>query len=90
MRIYNGNQSTRDILARSEIEIRRAAAARQDQLRKEDRHVREQAEAASPSGSRRSLVDILNSYAVPDVAPTAGFNPILDVRKMQVQSFASQ
>ena len=64
----SGNfENTRDQLARAERQIREARERREREERNAARVQREKLERASPSGSRRHLIDILNGGNAPDI-----------------------
>jgi len=54
-------ENTRDQLARAERQIREARERREREERDAARAQRERLEKQSPSGARRSLIDILNA-----------------------------
>jgi len=78
------SQSTRDRLAASERQINEARMKREQETRIADRAQRERLEKASPSGARRSLVNILNGMEH-ERAPVAlpGLDAITKIRDGQ-------
>ena len=57
------SENTRDVLAKAERQINEARRKGEDEIRAGDRAQRERLERASPSGARRSFVDLLNGQS---------------------------
>jgi hypothetical protein len=75
--------STRERLEKSEQDIRKARLEREHEQREGDRAQRERLERQSPSGSRLSLVDILNGHSRERAASEGGLDVITKLRADQ-------
>ena len=70
-------ENTRDLLAKSEKQINEARRKRESEQCAADREQREALEKQSPSGARRSLVDILNAGSVAGTPIEGGIEQLL-------------